>query len=142
MQRIAGDHMQKDTSIRRKPPIIMSDADLDRLNALAKSAIDHLPEVAEELLSEIERAAVVDAGSMPDGIVQMGSIVEFTSDDGQHRRVQLVFPGQADIAQGKISVLTPIGTALIGLSKGQSIAWTTRDGRQQELTVLAVERTS
>ena len=131
--------MQKTTAVQAKPPITMSNADIDRLNELAKSAVDHLPEVAEELLSEIERATVVDVQSMPDSIVQMGSTVEFTSDNGQHRRVQLVFPGQADIAQGKISVLTPIGTALIGLSKGQSIAWTTRDGRRQELTVIAVE---
>jgi regulator of nucleoside diphosphate kinase len=45
----------------------------------------------------------------------------------------------ADIAQGKISILTPIGVALLGLSEGQSIAWKTRDGREQRLTVLAVE---
>jgi regulator of nucleoside diphosphate kinase len=69
----------------------------------------------------------------------MGSTVQFKSDDGQQRRVILVFPGEADISQGKISVLTPVGAALIGLSEGQSIMWTTRDGRDQQLTVLAVE---
>lgn len=131
--------MQKTTSLHSKPPIMLNEADINRLGEIAKSAIDHLPEVAEELMSEIERATVVAARAMPDDVVQMGSIAEFTADDGQHRRVQLVFPGQADIAQRKISVLTPIGTALIGLSKGQSISWTTRDGRQQKLTVMAVE---
>ncbi len=40
----------------------------------------------------------------------------------------LVFPAEADIAAGKVSVLTPVGAALIGLSKGESIAWTARDG--------------
>jgi regulator of nucleoside diphosphate kinase len=51
----------------------------------------------------------------------------------------LVFPGQADIAAGKISILTPIGAALIGLSQGQSIDWKTRDGRSRQLTILSVE---
>jgi regulator of nucleoside diphosphate kinase len=53
--------------------------------------------------------------------------------------VTLVFPAEADIAEGKISVLTPVGAALIGLTEGQSIMWTTRDGRDQELTILSVK---
>jgi regulator of nucleoside diphosphate kinase len=69
----------------------------------------------------------------------MGSGVVFRSDNGETRRVKLVFPGQADIAAGRISILTPIGAALIGLSEGQSIAWKTRDGRLRQLTILAVE---
>ena len=55
------------------------------------------------------------------------------------QREQLVSSEQADIAQGKISILTPIGAALIGLSPEQSIAWMARDGREQRLTVLRVE---
>lgn len=50
-----------------------------------------------------------------------------------------MFPVDADFAAGRISILTPIGTALIGLSPGQSIAWTARDGRRHQLTVLSVE---
>ena len=69
----------------------------------------------------------------------MGSKIRFTSDLGENRQVTLVFPGDADIAQGKVSILTPIGAALIGLSKGQSIDWTARDGRVHRLTVAAVE---
>jgi regulator of nucleoside diphosphate kinase len=52
--------------------------------------------------------------------------------------VTLVYPAEADIAEGRISVLTPVGTALIGLRAGQSITWRTRDGRKQVLTVLRV----
>jgi regulator of nucleoside diphosphate kinase len=65
--------------------------------------------------------------------------VTYKADDGRERRVELVFPGEADIGAGKISILTPIGTALIGLSEGQSIAWTARDGSERHLTVLKVE---
>ncbi|MBB3464346.1 regulator of nucleoside diphosphate kinase [Rhizobium sp. BK377] len=65
----------------------------------------------------------------------MGFEVRFTSDLGEDRQVTLVFPGEADIAEGKISILTPIGVALIGLKTGQSIDWTARDGRLHRLTV-------
>jgi regulator of nucleoside diphosphate kinase len=92
-------------------------------------------------MGEMDRAKVIPSESLPLGIVRMGSTVEFES-AGQRRRVTVVFPGDADISQGKISILTPVGAALIGLSEGQSIMWMTRDGRSQQLTVLDVESTS
>jgi regulator of nucleoside diphosphate kinase len=124
---------------RQKPSIIVSDTDQRRLTTLATDALERFPEVAEELLSEMERADVVTAEAIPPNVVQMGTDVVFQSDNGETRRVRLVFPGQADIATGRISILTPIGAALIGLSEGQSIAWKTRDGRWRHLTILAVE---
>jgi regulator of nucleoside diphosphate kinase len=54
------------------------------------------------------------------------------------RTVLLVYPADADIATARVSVLTPIGAALIGLRVGQSISFRTRDGRPQMLTVLRV----
>jgi regulator of nucleoside diphosphate kinase len=68
----------------------------------------------------------------------MGSTLTFDA-EGRTRRVTLVYPTEADIAAGRISVLTPIGTALIGLSQGQSVDWTARDGRRHRLTVVSVE---
>jgi regulator of nucleoside diphosphate kinase len=123
----------------QKPNIIVSDTDQSRLTTLAADALERFPDAAQELLSEMERAAVVTAEAVPPNVVQMGSGVVFQSDNGETRRVRLVFPGQADIAAGRISILTPVGAALIGLSEGQSIAWKTRDGRTRRLTVLAVE---
>jgi regulator of nucleoside diphosphate kinase len=120
------------------PAIMVSAADYDRLVSLAVAVEDRAPDVARALRTEIERAQVVPADAVPANVVQMGSTVEFRFDDGQHRRATLVFPGEADFAQGRISILTPIGAALIGLSPGQSIAWTARDGRQHRLTVLSV----
>lgn len=124
--------------MQTKPPIVLSDADYDRLANLAASAADRLPEVAEELQSELDRAKVVAPGAVPAEVVRMGATVEFHAEGGMHRTVTLVFPGEADIASNRISVLTPIGTALIGLAKGQSIRWKTRDGREQALTVIDV----
>jgi regulator of nucleoside diphosphate kinase len=123
-----------------KPRIVVSDTDFKRLTDLALGAIDRFPEVAQELEIEMGRAEVVQAESVPSNVVRMDSIVEFRTDSAQQRRVQLVFPGDADISQDRISVLTPIGVALIGLSAGQSIAWTARDGKQHKLTVITVEQ--
>jgi regulator of nucleoside diphosphate kinase len=53
--------------------------------------------------------------------------------------VTLVYPVDADIATGRISIMTPVGTALIGLRVGQSISWRSRDNRKHMLTVLAVK---
>jgi regulator of nucleoside diphosphate kinase len=124
---------------RRKPRIVVNEIDYKRLTDLAAAVHNRLPEVAEELQAEMDRAQVVPALSAPDNVVQMGSTVEFRSNSAQQRRVTLVFPGEADIAQNRISILTPIGAALIGLSTGQSIAWLARDGRKHELTVVSVE---
>jgi regulator of nucleoside diphosphate kinase len=71
------------------------------------------------------------------GLVTMGSKVSFRDDTtGQERTVLLVYPDEADVSEGKISVLTPIGAALIGLSIGQSIEWQTPAGGWRSLTVL------
>jgi regulator of nucleoside diphosphate kinase len=132
--------MREDQANRPMPRIVVSESDHDRLTDLATAALDRLPETAQELLDEMERAEVVGAPAVPANVVGMGSTVTFQPDGGRKRRVTLVFPAAADIAESRISVLTPIGTALIGLSEGQSIDWSARDGRRHQLTVLAVER--
>lgn len=131
---------QPSQKTHRKPKIIVGEIDHERLTGLATTALDRIPEVAEELLAEMDRAKVVAPAKLPADVVRMGSFVTFDSDSAQHRRVQLVYPGEADIEQGRISVLTPIGAALIGLAAGRSIAWTARDGKKHVLTVTAVEQ--
>jgi len=131
--------MAPGTEKRHKPAIVMTRSDHERLWRLAESYTAKNPDVADELLMELDRAHVVEDGQIADDVVRMGSTLRFTSDLGEDRRVTLVFPGEADIAEGKISILTPIGAALIGLSAGQSIDWTARDGRTHRLTVNSVE---
>ncbi|ANG97314.1 MULTISPECIES: nucleoside diphosphate kinase regulator [Brucella] len=123
---------------RKKPKIVVSDIDHERLTILAGNVSEKLEEVAEELMQELDRAKVVPQKKLPADVVRMGSTVEFRSNDGHERKVTLVYPGEADIAQGKISILTPIGTALIGLTPGQSMSWTARDGKAHELSVISV----
>lgn len=120
--------------------IVVSESDHERLTGLATAALNRLPETAQDLLAEMERAEVVGAPAVPANVVGMGSTVTFQPEGGRKRRVTLVFPAEEDIAKSRVSILTPIGAALIGLSEGQSIEWSARDGRRHELTVLAVER--
>lgn len=130
--------MAQPTKKNRKPAIAVTRTDSERLWRLAESFADRNPTVAEELLAELDRAKVVEDGRLAPDVVRMGSSLRFTSDLGEDRNVTLVFPGEADIAEGRVSVLTPIGVALIGVSAGQSIDWTARDGRVHRMTVETV----
>lgn len=123
----------------KKPSIVINKTDHARLLQIANGLLDRKPEMAEELLMELERAKVVERGASLQDSVQMGSAVEYRTDGGQTRRVILVYPADADIAEGKVSILTPIGTALLGLRAGQSIEWTANDGRTHKLEILSVE---
>ena len=123
------------------PQIVVGAAEHQQLVELATAGLDRNPEVAEELLSELDRASVVSNDAVPEDVVRMGSRVRYrTDDDSAERQVTLVYPAEANIDEGKISVMTPVGTALIGLRSGQSIDWLTHDGRQQVLTVLDVHQ--
>ncbi|MGZ9033949.1 MAG: nucleoside diphosphate kinase regulator [Rhodospirillales bacterium] len=122
----------------QKAAIVVTQADYQRLQGLANAARMRQPDVAEELAGELDRAGVVADGEIAPDVVRMGSIVEYRTETGATRTVTLVFPGEADIAQGKVSILTPIGTALLGLSPGQSLGWVARDGRGHRLTILSV----
>ena len=122
------------------PRILVSKADEKRLTAIATAASQRVPEASAALLSELERADVLPETAMPTDVVRIGSIIEFEVDDGRRLKVQLVLPENADINTGRISVLTPVGAALIGLSPSQSMEWSGNDGKERLLTVLAVSR--
>ena len=121
------------------PPISMTAEDRQRLGSLAEAAAEIFPRTADFLTREIERAQVVAAPPHPRAFVTMGSTVDFQDDlTAQVRRVTLVYPEEADVGAGKVSVLTPVGAALIGLSPGQSIDFQTPSGGWRSLTVLKV----
>jgi regulator of nucleoside diphosphate kinase len=122
-----------------KPRITLTANDHEKLTVLANAAAHTMPEVAAELAEELDRAHVLPKGRPAVDAVCMGCEVDFRDDvSGRVQTVTLVYPNQADISKGCISVLTPIGTALIGLSVGKSIDWTTRTGETKRLTVLQV----
>ena len=117
----------------------MIDVEADALTALAIAAQARAPEVCSLLLAEIDRAVIHSEAAIPADAVVMNRRVEFSDDvRGSHRTVELVYPGQADISQGRISILTPIGAGLIGLREGQSILWPDREGQERKLTIVKV----
>ena len=123
---------------RGLPPITIAAADHERLTAVAEAAARRDQDAAEELLFELDRAEIVPDGAVPGGVVRMGSKVTFRSDDSAAQTVTLVYPAEAEISDMKVSVLTPVGAALIGMVAGETIAWTDRSERRRELTVIAV----
>jgi len=126
---------------RRRPPIHMIDSEAEALSALAISAEERFPEASELLLEEIGRAHLHSAGKMPADTITMMATVEFTDEaNGTERTVQLVYPKDADISAGRISILTPVGAGLIGLREGQSIKWPDRHGGDRVFTIRKVTR--
>lgn len=126
------------TARRPRPAITVSERDHRIVSGLARSALDRIPAVAEVLLDEMDRARIVPEARRPADVIGLGSEVDYVSETGQPRTVRLVMPAEADIDAGRISILTPVGAALIGLSPGQSFDWTGPAGHRHRLTVTAV----
>jgi regulator of nucleoside diphosphate kinase len=129
--------IRTDGSIR--PPIIIDTALYDRLLSLATTGARRWPEAASLLLREVERASLSTPDAFPRDVVTIGSQVTFQDRiSGRQRTITLVFPEDADIEAGRVSVLTPIGAALLGLSKGQSIEWTSGTGQYRNIAITDV----
>jgi regulator of nucleoside diphosphate kinase len=81
------------------------------------------------LQEELDRAHVMEPDAVPHDVVTMNSRVRLTElETRKERTIELVFPSEAEITQNKISVLAPIGTALLGYRVGDTIAWTVPAG--------------
>lgn len=107
--------------------IFVTTNDLKRLDELLSvaGAFNYLDRNdLKSLNSELGRAKIVDSRDVPPTVVTMNTRLRFLDlDDGSQTEVTLVFPAQANIDEGKISVLSPIGTALLGYAKGDKIEW-------------------
>jgi regulator of nucleoside diphosphate kinase len=112
----------------RKRTIYITEFDLNRLNKLIEMLEDE-PDMRdkkciEELDDELRRAKVVASKNVPEDVITMNSKVRVKDlDSGKETIYQLVFPGDADVKQNKISILAPIGTALIGFRVGETLDW-------------------
>lgn len=121
-----------------QPGIIISSFDLERLERLLESgAYRNLPGM-DALQKELDRATIVAPEEMPPEVITMNSSVKFVDDaTATEYTLVLVYPGQTDVP-GAVSVLAPVGSALLGLSVGQSISWQGPGGRALRLRVLEV----
>lgn len=123
----------------RRPPIHMIDTEADALTHLAIAAEERLPQVSAMLLDEIARATIHKAGRIAANVVTMHAMVRFVDEaSGKEHRYQLVYPKEADISAGRISIMTPVGAGLIGLREGQSILWPDREGHERALKIVEV----
>jgi regulator of nucleoside diphosphate kinase len=121
------------------PAIHVIDREYDLIAELAMRIESSQPDLARRLMAELERAEVHAAGDLPPGVVTLDSRVEFVDEgSGSRRSVQLVMPADADIAEGKVSILTPVGAGLIGMSEGGSILWPDREGHARTLRIVSV----
>ncbi|MBX3483498.1 MAG: GreA/GreB family elongation factor [Phenylobacterium sp.] len=122
----------------RLPPVYVTEDDHERLTNLAGTTDTR---GARLLAEEMERAVIVDEGEAPRPFVRLNSKVAFTDlTSGRTRVVEVVPPDAADIDRDRLSVLTPVGAALIGLPAGESIGVLTDDGRARVLIVVDVEQ--
>ena len=124
-----------------RPPIHLLAAESDMVAGLALQAEHRFPVVAAMLLEEIERAELHEPDTLPDAAVTLNSEVDFVDErTSQLRTASLVLPGEANIALGRISILTPMGAALYGLTAGQSIDWPDLDGIERRIRILRVRQ--
>lgn len=121
------------------PGIVLASSDYERLLDLTEESDSLAPHVATYLARELQRAEVVGDADLDGEIARVGSRVIYSEDEGgRERAVTLAWPHDADLQQQRISVLTSIGAALLGLRAGQSIDWSPPLGGPRTLTVLAV----
>lgn len=120
------------------PSITITRLDLQRLERLLDSLDDYGP-AAQALEAELARANVVGHDEVPAGVVTMNSRV-FCREEGSGKEyhLTLVYPHEAG-GEGTVSILAPVGSALLGLSVGQHIDWPTPGGKTIQLTLLEVE---
>ena len=128
------------TQASQRPPIAIVQSDFLRLSLLAEALVRQNGELAEQLYSELVRADIVEDSDQYDDFVRMGSTLEYETASGDRRVVTLVFPQNEDYAAGRISILTPVGVALIGLRAGDSMDWRRPDGAVQRLKVTRIFR--
>ena len=95
--------MRQNIKQRREHEIVVSQNDHERLTGLAESSLDRLPDIAEELLKEMDRAKVAPLSRIPATVIRMGSTVTFRSGDGEVKTVTLVYGDVRPVNNVKIS---------------------------------------
>jgi regulator of nucleoside diphosphate kinase len=122
-----------------RPSIIVTQDDHEELIDLALRGLGRAPGAAF-LLQEMQRAKVVPADVLPATVLAMNGHVSFEYNGSAYRDFRLVYPTSANFADGRISVLTPVGAALIGLAEHDFITWPDRQGGSHHLSVAKVAR--
>jgi AraC family transcriptional regulator, regulatory protein of adaptative response / methylated-DNA-[protein]-cysteine methyltransferase len=128
-------------STKARPQIYVTTHDYERLSTLADFYRSRRRgPLVDFLVDELERAELVPAAEVGPKVVTMNSRVRIMDPDaGESRTVTLVYPCEEHSLRGRVSVLTPLGTALLGLPEGARMQWRTLDGRSKSIAVLEVQ---
>lgn len=120
-------------------PIIISSQDLERLEIILDALPASEASVKTALLKEFARAEVVEPGAMPPSVVTMNSTVRFAIEETRESFCRtLVYPKDVQPGSDNISILSPVGSALLGLSTGSRMEWPRPDGGNVEVEILEV----
>ncbi len=120
----------------KQDTLIVAKTDFERLYSLIGNANSEVKELLDE---ELSRASVVSDDELPEDVVSMNSTVRFQDLDTMGETVvTLVYPHEAKIEENKVSILAPVGSALIGLRVGQDIQWPLPNGKKKRLKVISV----
>ncbi|HTU63168.1 MAG TPA: nucleoside diphosphate kinase regulator, partial [Polyangiales bacterium] len=126
-------------AVRELPDITITGIDRERLSHLLQER--NVPRVLDVTLldRELTRASVVPSSAIAPDVVTMNSRVLFALEDqGEPREVTLVYPRDASFKAARVSVLSPLGSALLGLRVGQAIEWPFSDGHRERYRILHV----
>ncbi len=125
--------------MERKPQITLSSLDLDRIEALlAVVPASAFPGKAD-LQAELDRADVVEPAQMPANVVTMNSTVQFEIlESHQQCQLTLVYPRDIDGSADRVSIFAPVGSALLGLSVGDELAWPGPGGKTMTVRVTGI----
>ncbi|TVP56500.1 MAG: nucleoside diphosphate kinase regulator [Halomonadaceae bacterium] len=110
--------------MKTRPEVVISSLDADRLDALLSALSDSAFPGKAELEAELARANIVEPKDVPSTVVSMNSTVRFRVEASDEEfELTLVYPKDMDASGSKISILAPVGSALLGLSQGDQIQW-------------------
>ena len=124
-----------------RPPLLLSRLDVERIEALLEQPSARALETAA-LRAELERAEVVEPSAVPADVMTMHSVARVRVQEAgaadHEYELALVYPREADGSAHKVSVLAPVGSALLGLRVGEAIDWPMPGGRNARLQVLEI----
>lgn len=129
------------TAANTRPPLLLSRLDVERIEELLEQPQFRTLNT-DALRGELERADVVEPSAVPKDVMTMNSTARVRVEDaelGAHEHeLTLVYPRDADGSAHKVSVLAPVGSALLGLRVGETIDWPMPGGRSARLQVLEI----